>query len=165
MPPPPCSGGIKLHIELSLLLGTLAQSYLALTANFYTHTWTCLGPAALTAAAAAAAVGGASWGCAAAADVLLLLLAPLVGVYVAAAALYSLQLRCLAATWRLIRGKQKVCATDQAWRQTEGVELHHAYVALEVAALCCHGYRKKLIKSKRRPPVLITRPCGVQAAE
>lgn len=102
------AGGIKLHIELSLLLGTLAQSCLALTASLYTHTWTWVGPAALTAAAAAAAVGGASWGCAAAADVLLLLLAPLVGVYVAAAALYRLQLRCMAATWRLIRGKQKV---------------------------------------------------------
>lgn len=40
---------------------------------------------------------------------LLVLLLPLVVLYVLAAHMHQLQLRCLAATWRLIRGKQKVC--------------------------------------------------------
>jgi hypothetical protein len=61
--------------------------------------------------AAAAAVGGASWGCAAAADVLLVLLLPLVVLYVLASHVHQLQLRCLTATWSLIRGKQKVWHT------------------------------------------------------
>jgi uncharacterized protein YqgC (DUF456 family) len=57
---------------------------------------------------AAAALGGAVAGCFAAADALLLLMWPLVAAFVAAAALHKFQLRCLAATWKLIRGKEKV---------------------------------------------------------
>lgn len=101
-------GGIKLHLELSLLLGTAATACLQAVAALYTQAWPLLGPAALLTQAAAAAVGGASWGCAAAADVLLVLLAPLVALYLLAAQAQQLQLRFLAASWRLIRGRQKV---------------------------------------------------------
>lgn len=103
-----CSAGIKLHLELSLLLGMAAEAALQLVTAMYRRFWPLLGPAALAAEAAAAAVGGASWGCAAAADILLLLLAPLVVLYVLCACAHRMQLWCLAATWRLIRGKQKV---------------------------------------------------------
>jgi hypothetical protein len=95
-------------LELSLLLGTAATACLQAVAALYTQAWPLLGPAALLTQAAAAAVGGASWGCAAAADVLLVLLAPLVALYVLAAQAQQLQLRFLAASWRLIRGRQKV---------------------------------------------------------
>jgi hypothetical protein len=104
------AGGIKLHLELSLLLGTAAGACLEAAAAFYHLAWPLLGPSALTATAAAAAVGGASWGCAAAADVLLVVLGPLVVVYVLTAHLQQLHLKCMSATWRLIRGKQKVGA-------------------------------------------------------
>jgi hypothetical protein len=104
----PHAAGVKLHLELSWMLGDLAQAVLGAVAAAYRSTWRLLGPAALTAQAAAAAVGGASWACAAAADLLLLLLAPLVGVYVGCAAAHRLQLKCLSLTWRLIRGRQKV---------------------------------------------------------
>jgi hypothetical protein len=106
----PChaAGGIKLHFELSLLLGSAAGTALNLAAAFYAATWPTIGQVALAAVAAAAAFGGAVAGCMVAADVLLLLLWPLVAVFLAAAALHKFQLRCLAATWKLIRGKEKV---------------------------------------------------------
>jgi len=115
-PPPPhthttlacLTGGIKLHLELSLLLGTAAETFLQWAVSFYTWSWPWLGPAALLAQAAAAATGGASRGCVAAADILLVLLWPLVVLFVLCAHVHRLQLRCLAATWRLIRGKQQV---------------------------------------------------------
>lgn len=91
------------------MLGTAASACLHATAALYSLSWPWLGPAALATQAAAAAVGGASWACAAAADVLLVLLWPLVVLYVVCAQLHRLHLRCLAASWRLIRGKQKVC--------------------------------------------------------
>lgn len=103
------TGGIKLHLELSLLLGTAAEACLQWGVSFYTWSWPWLGPAALLTQAAAAAVGGASRGCVAAADILLVLLWPLVVLFVLCAHVHRLQLRCLAATWRLIRGKQQVC--------------------------------------------------------
>jgi hypothetical protein len=102
------TGGIKLHIELSILLGSLASSILQLSSSFYAATWLYLGPAVVTATAAAALLGGAAAGCAAAADALLLLSAPLVLMYCCSCWLQRLQLRSLKATWRLIRGKQKV---------------------------------------------------------
>lgn len=112
----PGAGGVKLHLELSLLLGTAAEACLQAAAALYRLSWPLLGPTALTVQAVAAAVGGASWGCAAAADVLLVLLWPLVLLYVVAAHLQQLQLTCLAATWRLIRGKQKVrMVVEWAW--------------------------------------------------
>lgn len=104
-----CAGGIKLHFELSLLLGSAAGSALDLTAAYYSAAWPCISRIALAAVAAAAALGGAVTGCMVAADALLLLLWPLAAVFVAAAALHKFQLRCLGATWRLIRGKEKVC--------------------------------------------------------
>lgn len=109
------AGGIKLHLELSLLLGTAAGACLQAAAALYTQAWPLLGPAALLTQAAAAAVGGASWGCAAAADVLLVLLAPLVALYVLTAQAQQLQLRFLAASWRLIRGRQKVGVAGCVW--------------------------------------------------
>ena len=54
---------------------------------------------------------GASCGlgaaCAAAADILYMLMAPLLGMYVGMSLLLQLHLRCLAASWGLLRGKVK----------------------------------------------------------
>lgn len=112
------AGGVKLHQELSLLLGSAASATLQLAAAFYTAAWPGMGPAALLLVAAFTALGGAVVGCMAAADMLLVVTWPVALLYGAAAGLHKLQLRCLAATWRLIRGKQKVsnngCKTVRA---------------------------------------------------
>lgn len=106
----PCtlSGGFKLHFELSYLLGSAAEAVLQLSAALYTALWPLLGPALLLVIGAMSAVGGAVTGLAAAADVVMLMLLPVEVVYGCAAGLYRLQLMCLRATWRLLRGKQKV---------------------------------------------------------
>jgi hypothetical protein len=83
--------------------------------------------------AAAAAIGGAVAGCTAAADVLLLMLWPLAAAFVAAAALHKFQLRCLAATWRLIRGKEKVCGQDGESKDVKNLPtccVSYPYVAM-----------------------------------
>lgn len=74
----------------------------------YAAAWPLLGYAALLAVVAAAVAAGFAAACSVAADALLLLLSPLVAVYCATALLHRVQLRCLQATWRLIRGRQKV---------------------------------------------------------
>jgi hypothetical protein len=123
------AGGIKLHFELSLLLGSAAGAALNAAAAFYTAAWPHIGHLALAAVTAAAALGGAVAGCMVAADVLLLLLWPLAAAFVAAASLHKFQLRCLAATWRLIRGKEKVWSPGRP----EGYGLCAAAVALHSA--------------------------------
>ncbi|GBF90987.1 hypothetical protein Rsub_03842 [Raphidocelis subcapitata] len=98
-------GGVKLHAELSLLLGAAASAALDAWRAAYAAAWPALGPAAAWSLAAAAALLGAAGGLAAAADALRLLLLPLEWAYVSLAALYRLHLRCLAAMWRLMRGR------------------------------------------------------------
>lgn len=84
-------------------------------------------------------MGGASWGCAAAADVLLVVLGPLVVVYLLAAQMQQLHLTCLSATWRLIRGKQKVGAGDEEgglWAQDWCVKIALCLAGLHCRAQC-----------------------------
>lgn len=118
-----------------MLLGSAVGTALDFAAAFYTATWPFLGHAALAAVAAAAALGGAVAGCTVAADVLLLVLWPLAAVFVAAAAMHKFQLRCLAATWRLIRGKEKVCR--QGRRHEEVVQGSLVIGARCTAGRCC----------------------------
>lgn len=89
-------------------MATAAESLLGAASAIYVRTWFLLGPSAVLFTAAMAALGGAIPGLAAAADVLLVVSWPMVLVYGCLTALYRLHLRCLKATWRLLRGKQKV---------------------------------------------------------
>ena len=103
LPKPP--GGIKLHAELTFLLGNAATAALdaaqAAYAAAWPHTWGLLVWSLVAACALLGLCGGLAAAAAAARAVLL----PLEAAYRLAAGLYRLHLRCLGAMWRLMRGK------------------------------------------------------------
>ncbi len=110
--PPP--GGVKLHAELTSLLGAVATAALEGSQAVYTALWPSVGGALVWVLVAAFGLLGLCGGLAAASDLIRVLLLPLQASYLAAAGLYRLHLRCLRAMWRLMRGEAKAEAAAAA---------------------------------------------------
>jgi hypothetical protein len=98
------TGGVKLHAELTYLLGVAATAAADMAESCYALAWPVLHGPLLRCVIAAFALLGLCGGLAAAADVVRLLLLPAEMVHAAAAGLYRLHLRSMGAMWRLMRG-------------------------------------------------------------
>lgn len=96
---------MKLHAELTFLLGIAAGSTLDTAEAAYSAAWPLISHAAIFTLAAACSLLGICGGLAAASDLTWLVLLPLEVAYRLMAGLYHLHLRCLGGMWRLMRGK------------------------------------------------------------
>jgi len=98
-------GGVKLHAELTFLLGVAATAAVDAAEAIYTHAWPGVAAACMRALVAACALLGLCGGLAAASDLIWALLMPLEAAHAILAATYRLHLRCMGAMWRLMRGR------------------------------------------------------------
>jgi hypothetical protein len=105
---PAAAGGIKLHRELSFLLGGGTQLVLAAARACALAAWPLVAPCLCWGVAGLCAVGGLVPGLALLSDLLLLAGWPLLLLYVVMAGLYRLQLQYLQYTWKLMRGNFQV---------------------------------------------------------
>jgi hypothetical protein len=96
---------VKLHAELTYLLGAAAGAGADATEAAYAAAWPALRGPLVWGLAAAFALLGVCGGLAAAADAARLLLLPAELAHAVAAGLYRLHLRCMGAMWRLMRGR------------------------------------------------------------
>jgi hypothetical protein len=95
---------VKLHAELTFLLGTAANSAVDDSEAAYAAAWPHLGDALIWAIAIACGLLGLCGGLAAASDAVRIVLLPLELSYRLLAFAYRLHLRGLRAMWRLMRG-------------------------------------------------------------
>ena len=98
------AGGIKLHRELSFLLGGGTQLLLGAAQSAASSVWPSVAPLMCWGVAGLCAIGGVVPGLGLVLDLLLLAGWPVLLLYVVMAGLYRLQVRYLQYTWRLMRG-------------------------------------------------------------
>lgn len=101
-------GGIKLHAELTYLLGVAAECLMTAAGVFYSSTWVTILPVLAWFVAGMSACFGLCTGLAAISDLFVLLAWPVEVMYIAVAKMYELHLHYLLVTWKLMRGNHKV---------------------------------------------------------
>lgn len=101
-------GGIKLHEEVTHLLGACVHFAIGLAAELYHSTWHVVVPMACLLLGTFSCVFGLCTGFGLLSDMLAVMEWPVAVLYTCVAKLYSLQLHYLGVTWQLMRGSSRL---------------------------------------------------------